>query len=124
MSWLAILAGGTLGSLLRAWLVAPEPGWIASTLGVNALACAGIGWLHARRHAMSAAALRFGAVGFCGGLSTFSAFAADVARLTQSGAWAQAATASGTEIAVGLAAAWAGERLGARRAPAGPTPAA
>ena len=116
MTYLAILAGGALGSLARALLWAPGPGWVTSSIVANGLACLAIGWLHALAGTVSARALLFGAVGFCGGLSTFSAFAADVAGLARSGRWAQAVVAPGVEIALGLVAAAVGERLGGRHA--------
>ncbi len=122
MSWLAVFVGGTLGSLLRGWLWTPGVAWVTGSLLANALACLVIGALHGRDAArrsvggepMHPHALAFGAVGFCGGLSTFSAFAADLGELLRGGDWPLAAAAAGLEIVVGLGAVLLGVRLGRR----------
>lgn len=116
MTWLAVFAGGALGSLVRAWLWAPDIGWTTGSVLANASAGLVIGVLYARRDTAFEHALAFGAVGFCGGLSTFSAFAADLAALLDGGDWWRAAVAAGTEIAIGIAAVVLGERLGRPRA--------
>ena len=116
MSWIAVFAGGTLGSLLRAWLWAPGAAWTTGSLVANAAACFVIGLLHSRRATLSGNAFAFGAIGFCGGLSTFSAFAADLGELVRGGRWADAAAAASLEVLVGLAAVLLGERAGRPRA--------
>lgn len=122
LMFLAVFAGGTLGSLLRdlvpslpfgaAWSNATFA--VSSTFTVNILACFAIGWLFAIRHRVHPRVLHFGAVGFCGGLSTFSAFAADIAIFAEAGQWSSAIVAPTIEIAAGLLAAWLGEAIGSR----------
>ena len=114
MTYLAVFAGGALGALARELLTvhAPLPGPTTSTLLANVLACLALGWLHAARHRVHAHATHFGAVGFCGGLSTFSAFVADVAGLAHGVGTGVAALATALELAVGLLAAGAGLALG------------
>ncbi|MEO0823577.1 MAG: CrcB family protein [Pseudomonadota bacterium] len=116
MSWPALLAvfvGGAVGSLARE-LLAPmvdlgRP-WMA-TLAVNILACLLIGWLYALRDALHRHLIHFGAVGFCGGFSTFSHFVLEIEGLLLGGAWLEAAAAAALAIGLGIAAAVLGERL-------------
>jgi CrcB protein len=79
MKWLAVFVGGGLGSMLRfalsSWL-APITGvfpW--ATLAANTLAAGIIAWL----------LWQLAAIGFCGGLSTFSTFSMETVQLLRSG---------------------------------------
>ena len=93
---------------------------MTATFVVNVVACLVLGWLHAARHRVHVHVGHFAAVGFCGGLSTFSTFVAELDGLVASGDRLGAALAPALEIGAGLAAVLLGERLG--RAPHGPPP--
>ena len=73
-----------------------------------------LGWLYAIRHRVHAHVMHLGAVGFCGGLSTFSTYAAEIYNIMVAGAYISAITASLLEIACGIGIALAGERIGRR----------
>ena len=79
--------GGALGTLLRAWLeyLLPHAQWPWNTLAVNLLASFLIGVILEAGEELHAHIRAFHAVGFCGGLSTFSAFAVEVVKLLQKG---------------------------------------
>lgn len=111
--FLSVFAGGALGSLLREAFALEIPGlsFLTSTFGINVVACFVLGWLYSMRHKMHAHVLHLGAVGFCGGLSTFSSFVADLERIADGGLWVTS-LAIGLEVSFGLAAALFGERLG------------
>jgi len=101
--------------LLREAFAAQIPGApvLTATFGINVVACFILGWLYSIRHRVHAHVLHLGAVGFCGGLSTFSTFAAELERLAENNIWS-AVSAATLEIAFGLAAAIAGEAIGRR----------
>ncbi|WP_367648756.1 fluoride efflux transporter FluC [Ruegeria arenilitoris] len=111
----AVFIGGAVGSLLREMFSVTIPGavFLTQTFGINVVACFILGWLYSVRHRVHAHVLHLGAVGLCGGLSTFSSFVADLERLALSNIWV-AASAAALEIAVGLAAAILGEAIGRR----------
>lgn len=117
MAWvslfLAVFAGGALGSAVREAVVPllPFPAAYWATFTANVLASFAIGLLYAVRHRVHERWLHLGAVGFCGGLSTFSTFAAEVAGLAQAGDWAMAVVYPAVSIVCGIAAAAIGERL-------------
>lgn len=115
LMFLAVFIGGAIGSLLREAFSLELPGlpFVTATFGINVVACFILGWLYSVRHRVHAHVLHLGAVGFCGGLSTFSSFVAELERLAESHVWA-ASTAAGLEIVFGLAAAVLGEALGHR----------
>ena len=115
----AVFVGGALGSLLRELVVthAPLEGPLTSTFLVNAVACLLLGWLHAARDRLHEHVVHLAAVGFCGGLSTFSSFVADLVALADGSGRIDAAFAAALEIATGLVAAAIGLRVG--RAPRG-----
>ncbi len=113
--YIAVFIGGALGSLLRELFSLEIPGlpFVTATFGINVVACFILGWLYAVRHRVHAHVIHLGAVGFCGGLSTFSSFMAEIARLADAGSW-HVLTAPALEIICGLAAAILGEALGRR----------
>ncbi len=111
----AVFVGGAAGSLLREVFAVNLPGlpYLTSTFGINVVACFVLGWLYSVRHRVHAHVLHLGAVGFCGGLSTFSSFVADLEVMAMSSGL-MAAVAAVAEIAVGLGAAILGEMTGRR----------
>lgn len=113
---LAVFTGGAAGSLLREALppLIPSTDLLTSTFAINVLACLIVGWLFAVRHRVHAHVMHLGAVGFCGGLSTFSSFVADIDQKLADGSYGFAVTAPTLEIVTGLLAALAGEMLGRR----------
>ena len=116
LDYAAVVAGGAVGSLGREIATGglPDLDPLTSTFVVNVVACLVIGWLFAARHRLHERHLLFGAVGFCGGLSTFSAFAADVHGTLAGGDPVAGLLASILEIAAGLLAAIVGAGLGRR----------
>ena len=115
LMFIAVFIGGAAGSLLREAFSAQIPGApiLTATFGINIVACFVLGWLYSIRHRVHAHVLHLGAVGFCGGLSTFSSFVAELERMAEVNLWG-ALTAALLEIAVGIAAAVLGEALGRR----------
>ncbi len=113
--FIAVFVGGAAGSLLREVLAVQIPGApiLTATFGINVFACFILGWLYAVRHRVHAHVLHLGAVGFCGGLSTFSSFVAELERMATLNIWG-AISGAGLEIAVGIAAAILGEAIGRR----------
>ncbi|WP_171177232.1 CrcB family protein [Ruegeria sp. HKCCA4633] len=111
--YLAVFVGGALGSLLREVLSLEIPGvpFVTATFGINIAACLFIGWLYAVRHRVHAYVIHLGAVGFCGGLSTFSSFVAELDRLHQADVTYMVAALT-LEVVLGLAAAILGEAIG------------
>ena len=120
MNWTALLGvalGGALGSVARLglsqWLGSAHPELNMGTLAVNALGGFLLGlWLTLNGNnqfptiAHFPLALNglvaFGVVGFCGGLTTFSAFGMDLWVLLQHKAWSTALLYSTASIAVNL----------------------
>ncbi|WP_367648085.1 fluoride efflux transporter FluC [Ruegeria arenilitoris] len=113
--FIAVFVGGAAGSLLREVFSAQIPGApvLTATFGINVVACFVLGWLYAVRNRVHAHVLHLGAVGFCGGLSTFSSFVAELERMAETHLWS-AISAASLEVAVGLAAAILGEAIGRR----------
>ena len=97
MKWLAVFVGGGLGSVLRFGLgivIAPDGGLFPwATLVANALAAAIIGGLFTS-HLKEGHELiwQLAAIGFCGGLSTFSTFSMETVQLMKTGHTALALT--------------------------------
>ncbi len=113
--WIAL--GGALGSVARALVgaavVARFP-W--ATLLVNVAGSLLFGWVMARVAGLeppAAARLQaLVAVGFCGGFTTFSAFSWQTLEQMLRGQWLAAALNVLLSVALCLAAAWLGFRLG------------
>jgi fluoride ion exporter CrcB/FEX len=95
--WLAIASAGGVGSLLR-YLITAGGGW-GPIVVANALGCAVLGVLVARGRATPALA-----VGFCGGLTTFSGVAAQASGLARGDHLAMAGTDLSGAAAHGLVA--------------------
>jgi fluoride exporter len=121
-TWLAVAAGGALGSLARFWLAAamtaltgPRFPW--GTLLINVVGSAIIGLVAAAtltpaRVAMHPDLRVFLMVGICGGFTTFSAFSLQTLELLQSGdIWPAACYIMGS-IVFCLVAVWTGFLLG------------
>jgi len=109
----AVFAGGAAGSLLRDALTASAflPDLLTSTFTVNVLACLSIGLLAGWRDRLQVHAWHLGAIGFCGGLSTFSSFVADVHARIVAGDAAGMLFAPAIEIAIGILVAVVGEAI-------------
>jgi CrcB protein len=120
LNWTALLGvalGGALGSVARLglsqWLGSAHPELNMGTLAVNALGGFILGlWLSLNgnnqfptiAHLPLAlnGVVAFGIVGFCGGLTTFSAFGMDLWVLLQHKAWSMALLYSLGSIAVNI----------------------
>ncbi|WP_343211827.1 CrcB family protein (plasmid) [Aliisedimentitalea scapharcae] len=113
LMYLAVFVGGAFGSVLREVFSAQIPGlpFLSATFAINVTACLVLGYLYAIRHRVHAHIVHLGAVGFCGGLSTFSSFMAEIARFAADGS-IHVITAPGMEILCGLGAAMIGETIG------------
>jgi len=113
--YLAVFIGGAFGSSLREIFAQEIPSlpFVSATFGINIAACLILGALYAIRHHLHAHILHMGAVGFCGGLSTFSAFMAEIYRLAQNNL-TLAFAAPVLEIIFGLGAAMLGAALAQR----------
>ena len=124
MTWLAIAAGGAIGSVARhavnqlvhtRWLTTRFP---VGTVAVNLIGCLIIGIL-AGLIASERIAIRFQwrefvFVGLLGGFTTFSTFGLDTFLLTRTHSAAQAALNIGLQVIGGLLAVWLGHQIGAR----------
>ena len=121
-TWLAVAAGGALGSLARYWLAAavtaltgPRFPW--GTLLINVAGSAIIGLVAAAtltpaRVAMHPDLRVFLMVGICGGFTTFSAFSLQTLELLQSGdIWPAACYIVGSLVFC-MVAVWTGFLLG------------
>lgn len=89
----AVFIGGSLGAALRGIMPSIPGVFLAPTLLPNVLSCVLIGSLYAARHRLSSPVVLFSMTGFCGGLSTVSSLAHEVAS-------GLAASASGLASAV------------------------
>lgn len=114
VGWVAL--GGALGSVARYALAAAIQrasglAFPAGTFAVNALGCLAIGALMAAflaRGGPSDAQRAFFVTGVLGGFTTFSAFGWDTWQLLQRGLALQALLNAVGQLALGLAAVWAG----------------
>src|SRR5215207_8089747 len=120
-----VLAGGAAGALVRAVVgeaLPPRPGeWPWATFAVNLAGTTLLAWLTTRLTEMTAPTryVRFMlGTGFCGALTTFSAFQVETLRLAKQGhagvaaAYAAASLAAGMLLAVGATVAARRRRYG------------
>jgi fluoride exporter len=111
---LAVFLGGMVGTLLRAGvdqaLPAGGPGWPWATLLVNLVGAAILGWstIALTGHTMRRQLV---GTGFCGGLTTFSAFQLELYRIADDGRVGLALGYAAASLALGLAAATLGRRV-------------
>lgn len=110
--------GGFLGSALRCAVgfvpIKNPAGFPAKTLLINVAGCvlfALAGCLAAKNRMLSPRALVLIRTGFCGGFTTFSAFAAESAGLVKSGNYGMATAYIAASITLGLLAIFSTERL-------------
>jgi CrcB protein len=121
-TWLAVSAGGAIGSLARFWLAAamtvltgPRFPW--GTLLINVVGSGIIGWVAAVTLAPARVAMHpdlrvFLMVGICGGFTTFSAFSLQTLELLQAGEVGPAAGYIAGSVVLCLAAVCGGWLLG------------
>ena len=121
MTWIAVAAGGALGSMARHWvnlLVAhkferPVP---YATFVVNVVGCVVIGALAGRiasgRLHLSPLARTFILVGVLGGFTTFSSFGLDTFTLAHGGEHTPAFWNVVGQVGLGLGGVWLGFQLG------------
>ena len=121
-TWLAVAAGGAIGSLARFWLAAavamltgPRFPW--GTLLINVVGSGTIGWVAAVTLAPVRVAMHpdlrvFLMVGVCGGFTTFSAFSLQTLELLQAGEAGPAAGYVAGSVVLCLSAVWGGWLLG------------
>jgi fluoride exporter len=121
-TWLAVAAGGALGSLARFWLAAamtaltgPRFPW--GTLLINVLGSFVIGLIAAltltpERVGMHPDLRIFLMVGVCGGFTTFSAFSLQTLELLQTGDGWPAAGYVLASVVLCLGAVWCGWLIG------------
>jgi len=121
-TWLAVAAGGAIGSLARFWLAAamtaltgPRFPW--GTLLINVLGSGIIGLVAAVTLAPARVALHpdlrvFLMVGMRGGFTTFSAFSLQTLELLQAGDTGSAAFYVAGSVVLCLVAVWCGWLLG------------
>ena len=120
MNWLAVLAGGAIGSALRyaiagVWLTPTSLSFPWGTLVVNVTGSMALGFL-ARYFAPphgSHALFLFLTVGICGGFTTFSTFTLDAFALVERGAVLRATVYLAASVALSYVALIAGY-VGAR----------
>jgi len=111
MKWMYVLIGGGMGSVLRfalgVWLLPVIRLFPWATLVANVFAAAIIGVLYSiRRGEQPSGFWYFAAVGFCGGLSTFSSFSLETAQLIKAGHYLYASLNVGLSIVMCIALVW------------------
>jgi CrcB protein len=121
MTWLAIAAGGALGSLARhvvnQLLQSPGVRFPVGITFVNISGCFAIGLLAgliaSSRLMLSTTGREFVFVGLLGGFTTFSTFGLDTLMLARSNSPGTAAVNVIVQVAGGVIAVWLGYALGA-----------
>jgi CrcB protein len=121
----AIAIGGVVGAILRFTVgefFGETDDWPWAVFIVNIVGCAALGWLVARRAFLADRVFAAAAIGFCGALTTFSAFAVDLAVMARDDRLGLFAGYLLSSFACGLVAYSAGRWIGRRREPvAAPT---
>ena len=117
-AFILVFVGGTAGSLARELLAPLLPGyWVwLPILIINVMASFLIGWLYVARDRLHPRMMHLGAVGFCGGFSTFSHFTHDTSDLILAGQVLESLGMVAAAVGLGLAAAVGGEAIGRRSA--------
>ncbi|MEO5921200.1 MAG: CrcB family protein [Pseudolysinimonas sp.] len=123
MNLVAVFVGGLVGTALRlsadALLPHGDDAFPLSTLLINVIGSFALGMLVSRLWPVAPEWLRFGlGAGLLGSFTTFSAVAASVVLLAQSGAWLVGLVYLFLSVAGGIGAALLGLRLGRRDTPA------
>lgn len=122
MTWIAVAAGGAIGSLARhavnlsvSRLAGTATPWATATVNVAGSLAIGVlaGLMAAGRLHMTPPARTFVFVGILGGFTTFSSFMLDTFTLGHGGDHALAFWNVAGQVALGLALVWAGYRVGA-----------
>jgi len=120
MIWMAVAAGGALGSLARHWvngrLAHRGAHLMWSTFAVNVVGCLVIGALAGRiasgRLHLTPVARTFVFVGFLGGFTTFSTFGLDTFTLGHGGQQQAAIWNIVGQVTLGVGGVWLGYYLG------------
>jgi CrcB protein len=121
MSWLAVAAGGALGSMARHWVNLEishrlERSVPNATFVVNVIGCVVIGALAGRiasgRLPLTPTMRTFLFVGVLGGFTTFSSFGLDTFTLAHGGEHARAFWNVTGQMVLGLGGVWLGYYLG------------
>lgn len=107
-----VAVGGACGAIGRYAITSLVAG-AGTTLALNVLGSLVLGWLAARYRNTSVWSVA--GVGFCGGLTTFSTFALDVANWFERGDVADGVGLAAITIFGAVTAAFAGFALGSRR---------
>lgn len=120
----AVAFGGILGATAR-WAIAEllgEPGtWPWPVLTANLVGCVVLGLIVGRHGRLAGTPLYLAAtVGFCGALTTFSAFALDVATFIDDADWPRGVGYLVSSVVLGLVAFIGGRDLGRRGAEPAP----
>jgi CrcB protein len=113
MSWIAVAAGGAVGSLLRYWLglACNQPGWPAGTWLANVVGsfCIGLMYVWGKEKGLLSPELYLlVTTGVLGGFTTFSTFSLEVVTFFLEGQIWRAFVYALASIIVGLFAAVAG----------------
>jgi fluoride exporter len=115
-TWLYVFAGGGAGSLVRfalgQWFRSGTPFPLA-TLLANVLAAIVLGWIWGKELNASSVWWPFLAIGFCGGMSTFSTFSLETVQLIQQGQTFTAMLNVVISVVMSVAALWVLARVAA-----------
>lgn len=116
MNWLLVFIGGGIGSVVRfgigKWMSGVTASLPLSTFLSNVIASAVLGfiWFSPVFRADKSWAIPLIAVGFCGGLSTFSTFSLETFQMFRSGQWLPAGLNILFSTAICIAVIWVASR--------------